>query len=139
MLTWKNTTKTKNLSLERKGSEMTTNEVMDVVDQHLQEANHDQKGRLKRINELMDFLAFNKRMTELSDEERLDFVRCEDGLTLTEEQRNLLELKPHKREYYIEEWARGTYFRLCDWRRYLFGETSEKPTVRSPQSATGKE
>ena len=114
---------------------MTQNEpdakILEVIDVHLQEVNDDQALRLSRIDGLIDFLQYQRRLTALSDEEREDYGYTLQGYPLTDEQRKIMDdCKSEKaRDYYVEMWARSTYFRRCAWQSYLFGQTTDKPSV----------
>ncbi len=115
---------------------MTTEELINLVNDHLQEANADNEVRITRIQEIQDFLNYNLRLTELSAEEKEDFVNCMEGFPLTQAQRNTLSDAKGKvrnngeslQDYYIDMWARSTYFKRCAWFSYLYGETKTKPT-----------
>lgn len=106
-------------------------DVFAVMDDYLQEVNNDDEVRLERINELMDFLSYNKRLTALSAAEKLDFVHCMEGYPLSEKQRKALDENPEKQDYYITMWARSNYFRRCAWLSYLHGEDDYKPSVNA--------
>lgn len=112
---------------------MTTDELMDSVSAHLQEVNGCKVERLARINKLLDFLQYNKKITELTDEELKDFASCMDGGNLSDSEREKLTSTTDevKREHYIEMWARSVYFRRCAWLSYLYGETTDKPTLKA--------
>jgi hypothetical protein len=117
---------------------MNTEEVLNVMDAHLQEVNADQKERLSRINEMLDYLNYNKRLTELSEAEKQAFVDTMEGSTLSEYDRKKLDgLKSEKeRDHYINEVARTVYFRRCAWLSYLSGERADKPYVESASAQT---
>ena len=108
---------------------MTTDEIIDIIDAHLQEVNSNRDERLSRINEILGFVSYNKRLTELTDAEQKDFVCCNEGYPFTSKQQNILDKNPHKKDYYLNMWARATYFRQCAWLGYLFGETDKKPSL----------
>lgn len=115
----------------RKTKLMKTDEIVDLISDHLQEANSDRPERLSRIKEMLDFLNFNLRFTELTDEEQVDFVMTEEGThPWTKEMRKKFDnaTKEHQHDY-IDMLARSNYFRLCAWRSYLFGETKDKPSI----------
>lgn len=106
--------------------------ITEVIDDHLQEVNDDQKERIKRIKEIQDFLAYNLRLTELTPDQLEDFGQTMDGGRLTDNMRKTFdECKTEDRkDYYITMWARSNYFRQCAWMSYLHGECVEKPFVQ---------
>jgi hypothetical protein len=108
----------------------TTDEVMDIVSNHLQEANHDTEERLKRIEALEQFLGYDRRLTELSDDEKEAFVNSMEG-NLSDHERRMIANKPEgaEREKYIDSLARANYFRRCAWMNYLNGTSKDKPIV----------
>ena len=115
---------------------METNELMEHISEHLQEVNNDTVERLKRIDEMLFFLNFNRRLTELSDEEKEDFDNCHKGFPWTENMRTTYDNAPDQKtkDYYIDMWARSTYFRRCAWENYLSGYTDDKPIVQKNES-----
>jgi hypothetical protein len=108
--------------------------IMDQIDLFLQTLNNDSKQRSESIKELIDFLSYNLRVTELSDLQKRDFVYCMEGYPLTDKQHDLLTKSNDKeKNYYIDMWARSTYFRRCAWLTYLHGQ-GEIPSVNSQLS-----
>jgi hypothetical protein len=104
-------------------------EILDKIDSFLQLSNGNTKERLDKINELLSFLNYNKRLTELSKEEKLNFVEAMEGANLTDKQRKILNESDVKmKDHYIEMWARSTYFRRCAWISYLHGK-GDIPTI----------
>lgn len=117
---------------------MKTEKLTKIISDHLQEVNKDQAERIKRIKELLDFLNYNLRLTELSDEEKEDFIGSQEGYPLNDNMRKTLDEckgNPKKEDHYITMWARSTYFRRCEWFRYLTGETKEKPMLLSKEKS----
>jgi hypothetical protein len=112
---------------------MKTVEIIEILDEYLQEVNSDQEKRIGRIKELLDFLNYNLRLTELSKEEKEDFVLSNEGYPLNEGMRKTLDgcESEEKKNHYFNMLARSTYFRRCAWLRYLTGETKEKPILLS--------
>jgi hypothetical protein len=117
---------------------MKTEEVMEVIYKHLEDAKSD-AVRLKKVNELLDYFNYCKRLFSLTEDERIDFIGTMDGAPLTESERNTLENTKDNRvtyNYYVKMFARSTYFRRCNWLAYLHGDTDEKPKIyRHPQKA----
>ncbi|MEK7070687.1 MAG: hypothetical protein AAB966_02680 [Patescibacteria group bacterium] len=115
---------------------MKTDQLMELIDEHLQEVNSDTTERLKRIDEMLFFLNFNRRLTKLSDEEKQDFANCHEGFPWTENMRATYDNAPDKKtkDYYIDMWARSTYFRRCAWESYLSGYTNDKPTIQKSEA-----
>ena len=119
---------------------METAQIVDIISEHLQEANNNDVERLKRIDEILEFVNYNRRLTMLTDEEKQDFIYCNEGYpreTWTEDMIKAYDNAPDQkaRDYYIEMWARSTYFRQCAWHNYLFGHTDEKPFVKKAEAA----
>lgn len=107
---------------------MTTEELINQISDHLQEVNADEKERVKRIDEMLDFLNWNKRITELTKSEKLAFSRAMAG-DITEKERKLIaDAADEKKEYYISSLARANYIKKCAWVSYLSGN-GEKPVV----------
>ena len=111
---------------------METDKLLDLISDHLQEVNDNQGERVKRIESMLDFLNFNLRLTNLSKEEKEDFVNSVEGYPLTEEMRKTLDNCPseERKNYYISMWARSTYFRKCAWLDYLCGKTDKKLSIK---------
>ncbi len=57
----------------------TTDALIDLISDHLQELNDNKEGRVKAINEFLDFLDWNLRITELSDAEKVAFSNAMEG------------------------------------------------------------
>ncbi len=117
---------------EIKTTDSVLESVIKTLDDYFQEANADTPERIKRIKSVQDFLAYTLRLTELSEVEKADFVKCMEGGIMTENMRKKLDdCKDEKqKDYYLDMWARSTYFRRCAWLGYLHGEpNSIKPTV----------
>ncbi len=108
---------------------MTTTQINKLISSHLQEVNRNTKTRLHRIDKLLFVLNYELRLTRLSKEEKIDWVHCNEGFPLTDNQSKVLDIckTEEKRNYYIEMWARCTYLRLCAWRAYFAGESDKKP------------
>ena len=108
---------------------MKTEELLDIIDEHLQEVNSDTEERTQRIKNILDFLNYNFRLTELSEKEKEDFVHCMEGYPLNDNMRETLNKceTEDKKSHYINMWARSTYFRQCAWFEYLYGNTNTKP------------
>lgn len=107
---------------------MKTSELLNLIDDHLQEANSIPTDRVNRINEILTYLNFNLRLTELSELEKQDFVNCMEGFPLTDDQKKTLNDSTEERKnYYIDMWARSTYMKRCVWLTYLHGESDKKP------------
>ena len=102
---------------------MKTDKIIDLIDEHLQEANSDKEERIRRIKEITEFLNYNLRLTELSDEEKQDFVLSMEGYPLSDEMRKTLDncTTEEQKDHYFTMWARSTYFRRCKWLNYLKG------------------
>lgn len=116
---------------------MKTEEILNIMDAHLQEVNDDQKERLSRINEMLDYLNYNKRLTELSEVEKQAFVETMEGAALTDAQRQKLKgMDKKQQDLYFDELARTTYFRRCAWLSYLSGERTEKPITVGASAQT---
>lgn len=113
-------------------NKMTTKQLIGLIDEHLQKVNKSTKKRIDRIKSLIDFLNYNLRITELSKNEKIDFVRTMEGGFLTNEMRTTLEncKTEEKKEHYIDMWARSNYFRKCAWLQYLHGEVENKPLIQ---------
>lgn len=111
---------------------MTTENITELMYDHLQEVNNNTPERLKRIDEMLFFLNFHKRLTELSKEERQDFCYCQEGFPWTEEMKKTYEnaSTEEKKDYYRTMWATSTYMRRCAWDSYLAGYTNKKPTLQ---------
>lgn len=111
---------------------MKTDELITAISDHLQEVNDDTKERLKRIDEMLFFLNFNRRLTELSDEEKEDFVYSNEGYPWTDDMRKAYDTATDDitKQQYLEMWSRSTYMRQCDWNSYLTGQTEEKPILQ---------
>ena len=109
---------------------MKTDELIDLISEHLQEVNDDEKERMQRINAMLDFLNWNKRITELSKKEKVAFTQAMGG-HITDSERAIIAdaADEKKKEYYIDSFARANYIRKCAWISYLSGE-GEKPIVQ---------
>ena len=108
------------------------NEPLDILVQiqNTIEQKNDDKWRIEKCDEILDYVNYYKRLAELSDKEKLDFIHCNEGFPLTDEQREVLNKSDDlKKDYYFDMWARSTYFKLCAWLNYLGGHTKEKPPV----------
>ncbi len=110
---------------------MKTNELLEHISEHLQEVNSDTTERLKRIDKMLFFLNYNRRLTELFEVEKLDFANCHEGYPWTENMGKTYDNAPDQKtkDDYIDMWARSNYFRLCAWDNYLSGHTNDKPTI----------
>ena len=111
---------------------MKNNELLlEIIDGHLQELNKDAEQRAKCIEELIDFLQYNLRITKLTPEEKEDFYYCNEGYPFRDNQKKTIDGCKTQKEIdcYIDMWARATYFRRCAWMSYLFGETLDKPSL----------
>jgi hypothetical protein len=97
-------------------------QVCEYIATYLDESNDDTPKRLAKIEALTKFLAFEQRVTELTDAEREHYLNCMEGPQLSEEMRKTLaECKTEKRKnYYLDMWARATYFTRCAWETYLY-------------------
>ena len=111
---------------------MKTEQLITLIDEHLQETNSNKEERIKRTKDLIDFLNYNLRLVELSDKEKENFVGSMEGYPLTDDMKKALNDCPTQRgkDYYINMWARSAYFRRCAWFKYLYGETNEKPSIQ---------
>ena len=107
-----------------------TIEIIDRIGDFLNDC-REKEDRIKKLGELKDYLDFNLRLTELSDEELESYHRCHDGPVLSDEMRATLDSckTGTQRKYYTEMWARALYIRRCEWDSYLYGETDEKPAI----------
>src|SRR5438046_2059505 len=85
----------------------------------------DQKERLEAIDDLIHRLGFEKRLTELTEEERAHM----NDETLSPEARKALEAEKNAvaREERLTMYARSHYFKQCAWIDYLNGTSTEKP------------
>ena len=103
-----------------------------IIEEHLQEVNDNTKERVTRIKNLLDFLNYSLRLTELSEKEKEDFYGSIKGYPLNDNMRKTLEGCPNEeiKDYYITMWARSTYFRRCAWLQYLHGEVNDKQFFR---------
>jgi hypothetical protein len=110
---------------------MSTDKIIILIDKHLQEVDADPEKRIKRIEDILDFLNYNLRLTKLSNEEKEDFVNSMEGYPLTDEMLKTLKLCKNKQEedHYITMWARSNYFRQCFWLEYLKGKSDTKPIL----------
>lgn len=109
---------------------MDTNEVIKLVDTHLQEVDSSTPDLINRVTEIKKYIDFQLRWAELSDEEKRDFTYCMEGFPLTEEQRKVIDdSNEDKKNHYFEMWSRSTYMKRCAWMTYLHGEADEKPFV----------
>jgi hypothetical protein len=110
---------------------MTIDELLETIDDHLQKVNDDIKERVKRIDGILDFLNYNRRLTLLSPEEKQDFYYCNEGYPIEGNLKKAIDKCKTEKEknYYIDMWARTTYFRQCAWLNYLYGNTQEKPPI----------
>ena len=113
---------------------MTTDEVIDVISQHIQETKPDSLEAVKRLDKIIssisEYVNYTRRLMALTDVEKQDFMDTMEGRGLTAEQRKTLDTQPDKRNYYIEMWARSNYFRRCAWLAYLYGEEDHPPAVQ---------
>lgn len=117
---------------------MKTDEVLNVIDEHLQEVNSDQKERIARIVQIQKYLSYNLRLTKLTDEEKENFVESVEGGHMTDEMRKTIDncKTKEQKDHYYDMWARSTYFRKCAWMSYLHGETNDKPFASKEKSIT---
>lgn len=102
---------------------MTTDEVMDMIDNHINDMK-EQSDHFAAIDRLLGYLNYLRRINMLSDEEMQDFIYCNEGYPLTDKDREMMK----KDRGYIDGKARFTYFRRCSWLQYLYGESDEKPS-----------
>ena len=80
------------------------------------EITEDKDKRIELIKEVQDFVAFNLRFAELSENELKNYTRTIQGGYLSEEMRATLkkyEGNQEKIDYYIDMWARSNYMREC--------------------------
>lgn len=111
--------------------------MIDIIDEFLAES-EDTPKRVFKIKELLSYLNYNLRLTELSDEELNAYRQCVDGPVLSDQMRATLEgcKTEDGRKYYTDMWARSVYFRRCAWDEYLYGETDKKPFVAPKETPT---
>ena len=104
--------------------------VCETIGNYLDESNSDSTKRLSKIEALIKFLEFEKRVTEMTDAEKQHYYRCLDGPQLSDKMRATLDscTTEEKRNYYIEMWARATYFTRCAWDTYLH-TGKDKPQI----------
>jgi hypothetical protein len=105
-------------------------EVLEYIGSYLDESNDDDTKRLSKIEVMMNFLEFEKRVTELTDVEKQHYFNCLNGPRLSDEMKATLKgcETPEHKEYYIKMWARSTYFARCAWETYLH-TGKDKPFV----------
>lgn len=110
---------------------MKTEELFTAIDNHLQSLNNKEDERIKAIKELLDFLNYNLRLTELTAEEKQDFIKTIEGNNLSDACRDKINNAKSETEknYYVDMYARANYFRKCAWMDYLYGKSNEKPTI----------
>ena len=115
---------------------METNELMEIISEHLQKVNSDTTERLKRIDEMLFFINFNRRLTELTDEERVDYTMSHEGYPWTENMRKTYDnaRDQETKDHYIDMWARSRYIRQCAWDDYLAGYANKKPTLQKTET-----
>ncbi len=108
---------------------MKTEDILNIIDEHLQETNHDQKERISRIGEIQKYLSYNMRLTKLTEEEKENFVESVEGGHMTNEMRKTIDncKTQERKDHYFDMWARSTYLRRCAWLSYLHGEINDKP------------
>lgn len=109
----------------------TTEEVKEVIDEHLQQVNDNTEERIKRIKDIQRYLMYNLRLTELTEKEKDAFISTMEGGDLSDADRAILDNCKSEKELdnRISNIARATYFRRCAWLSYLNGETDVKPPV----------
>lgn len=105
---------------------MDKNNLINLIDDNL---NSHEENEIEIINELINYLNYRLRLIQLSNNEKQDFIYCNEGYPLTNEQRKTLKKNKNNEDYYFEMWARATYFRKCAWLNYLNGNTNEKPPI----------
>ena len=111
-------------------------DILEQLQEHFEQGKTD-KEKTDKCEEVLDYVNYYKRLTELSEDEKRDFVYCNEGFPISDGMRKTLDkCKTEKeKDYYYDMWARSAYFKLCAWLNYLGGHTKEKPTVQATQSA----
>jgi len=108
---------------------MSTNELTDLLSDHLTDQNVPKEEMLVRYNEIQDYLSYARRIFDLSDNAKKDFYETMEGGVITKEMKETLcKCKSQKDEdHYIDMWSRSNYFKKCSWMAYLHGEDKNIP------------
>jgi len=111
------------------GEPLNEGSVADLVRAHL-DASSDQAQRLERIADLEHVLGFERRLAELTLEER-DALEEANYPRLSDAQRKRLDecKTDEERDRIFNDLGRAHFFRRCAWADYLNGVTRYKPPV----------
>ena len=103
-------------------------ELLNAIHAHCLGENVIEEDQKIRLEEVVDYAKYCMRLISLSAAEKKDFANCMEGYPITDKQMKLLAASSEeKKDYYIDMWARSTYFKQCAWMSYLHGETDDSP------------
>jgi hypothetical protein len=106
---------------------MSTPTIEDLILQEL-DCSSDDDERIKRIDDLLHILNFERRVACLSDAERHAMVSAGDGRISPEMRQRIDACKSEaERKSLIDGYARTCYFRQCAWSDYLNGVSKNMP------------
>ena len=102
---------------------ITEDQLLNLLSEYLQEVNNNKQERLRRIDIFLEFLMYNKRITELNGKEIIAFVKVMEGSLTKEERKKMDDCKSEKeREELEHSLATLNYIRKCAWTDYLLGK-----------------
>jgi len=102
-----------------------TNSIRDYLD----ESNDNKEERLNKIADLIHLLNFERRLTELTEDESKAMMNVGSADWISEgEKKKMKDCKTdEERDALSKEVARGVYFVQCAWSDYLNGISEYKP------------
>ena len=101
-------------------------DIVETIREYLDTFNADKSARLEQIEDLIHALNFEKRVTELTDDETEAMMSAAHLTAAQIERLDRCEL-PTDRERLTKEFSRHQYFVQCAWSDYLNGTTDFKP------------
>jgi hypothetical protein len=106
---------------------MSNNNIIQTIQDYLDQSNDNSVERLEKIEDLLHLLNYEKRITELTDEEADAMIAASAGSLSDKERELLAQLSPEKREVWISKYARQQLFIQYAWSNYINGITDYKP------------
>ena len=104
------------------------NDIVKTIQHYLDLSKDDKKERLDKIGDLIHFLNFEKRLTELTEDESAAMMNSDNGNENDIFQYRLLHCRTDtERDELVADMARRKYFIKCAWSDYLNGVSDFKP------------
>ena len=110
-------------------------EVCEFIAKYLDESADDKTKRLAKIEAIANLLAFERRMTELTDAELQNYSETLSDPIISDQMRKTLDAckTDERKDHYINIWARSVYIRRCAWEDHLYNG-KEKPLIFQPET-----